>query len=408
MTRPLALVHASTARSASARPRLFAAASLLAALAAVGGGLGGCESDGPRTMTLDERAASVPMQADEFSTLGYRVEWRGFPTMLPGGTVESVQVLGDALCVTDTEGVFTVLEARSGAQRWSDQAAGPLTRFFAPVRQGGSEGSRGAAIILPSETEVFIYDADTGTLRTKHRLPEVASTRTALVGDALAYGASNGHLVGLLASTGFQVWGSGLTGAVDVDPVVFAQGPETIFASQAGDIVVLDALTGRGLGRSKMFAGPGAPIATSDTLAFIASLDHSLYAVTRSGGQILWRHRTNAPLRQAPAFIDGRLYVDLGESGGFSAFDPTTGKILWQNDTVDGVAVALRNNRLVVFAGATDAAGAAKAVTLDPKNGRTIDTVELRSISMLVAESPKDSPVYAVSPQGVITRLSPR
>src|SRR5438874_1588124 len=83
----------------------------LAVLVAALVGLGGCHG-GPRT--AQERAAAVPAHADEFATLGYRVEWRGFPTMMPRAKVVGFDLLGDAVGVLDTSGVFTALEARGG------------------------------------------------------------------------------------------------------------------------------------------------------------------------------------------------------------------------------------------------------------------------------------------------------
>ena len=368
-------------------------------------GIAGCESGGTgesaahggetgKPMSVEERASAVPMQADEFGKLGYRVEWRAFPTLLPGGQIESVDILGDVLGSMDTEGVFSVIEVKSGAQRWSDQVGGPLTRFFGAVRDNQH-------IIVTSESEVFYYDPQTGALKNKQRLSKVASTRPVQIGEVLAYGTSSGHVVGLLTRNGFPVWGSGVTGAVDVDPVGFPKGPEVAFASQGGDVLVLDGATGRGLGRARMFAGPGAALAASDTLAYVASLDHSLYAFTRNSCQQVWRHRTDNPLRKAPVHIEGVVYCDLGESGGMTALNASTGKVLWSNQAVSGEVIAWRRNKVLAFDGS-------KVYALDPAKGTIIDTVAVSNIGFFKAEAMKDGTLYAVSPMGVVTKLSPK
>lgn len=354
----------------------------------------GTEPLSRKAMTVDERAAAVPMQNDEFSKLGYRVDWRAFPTLLPGGEVERLSLLGDAIGVMDSEGVFSVHEVKSGAQRWSDQVAGSLTRFFGAVRSGDQ-------IIVPSESEVFYYDASTGTLKNKHRMEKVASTTPARVGDMLVYGTANGQVVGLLTLNGFGVWGSSVAGAVDVDPVQFSSGPEVAFASQGGDVLILDGGSGRAVGRSRMFSGPGAPIGKSESLVFVASLDHSLYAFSRTNGAEVWRHRTDAPLRKAPVHVDGVVYCDLGESGGLTALNASTGKVKWSNKDVSGEVISVRNNRVIAFDGE-------KAQSLDPAKGKVLETVNLSNIGWFVSEGSKDAVVYAVSPVGVITRLSPK
>lgn len=383
-------------------------AMLVVQTAVLGGllSLGGCRSTGGESgsgqnggastpaMTIDQRAEAVPMAADEYGKLGYRVEWRGFPTLLPGGRVESLDLLGDTIGAMDTEGVFTVLEAKSGQQRWSDQVAGPLTRFFGATRSGEQ-------IIVASEAEFYYYDANTGTLKNKHRLAKVASTAPALVGDMAAYGTADSQVSGLLMLNGFNVWGSGVAGPVEFDPVKFSSGPEVAFASQGGDVLIIDGGTGRAFGRSHMFSGPGAALGNSESLVFVASTDHSLYAFSRTNGAQIWRHRTDAPLRKAPVHIEGVVYCDLGESGGMTALNASSGKVMWNNKDVSGEAVALRKNRVIVFNGA-------KAFALDPAKGKVLETVELTSVGFFRAENRKDGVLYAVSPLGVITKLSPK
>lgn len=385
----------------SVRARAFGLPTVLAVAGLVA--LAGCETshqgsgtggESGKPMSVEQRATAVPMQADEFGKLGYRVEWRAFPTMLPGGRLESVDILGDALGAMDSEGVFSVIESTSGQQRWSDQVAGSLTRFFGSVRDDKH-------IVVLSESEAYYYDSQTGALKNKQRLSKVASTRPVRAGEILAYGTANGNVVGLNTLNGFAVWGSGVTGAVDVDPVGFPNGTDVAFASQGGDVLVLDGITGRGLGRARMFAGPGAAIASNDTLVFVASLDHSLYAFTRNSCQQVWRHRTGNPLRHPPVHVDGVVYCDLGDSGGLSALNASTGKVIWNNQDVGGQVVAIRRNKVLAYDGA-------KMYTLDPAKGTVIDTVPLTNIEFFRSSKIKDDTLYAVSPLGVVTKLSPK
>lgn len=355
-------------------------------------GSGSTSATGNAPMSVEARASSVPMQADAFGTLGYRVQWRAFPTMMPGGQVESVQMLGDALGVMESTGVFTVLEASSGQQRWSDQPAGPLTRFFGALQDDKH-------ILVVGESELYVYDSATGAIKTKHKTDRVNNTHPVKVGSMIAFGTATGHVSGMSATNGFTMWGTGVNGSVVVDPVLFPGGTDAVFVSQTGEVAVLDVLTGRSSGRARMFEGAGAAVCTAPTMAFVASLDHSLYAYSRSSCQQVWRHRTNAPLRQKPTCIDGVVYCDLGESGGMTALNASTGKVLWNNQDVAGSVVSMRKGKLLVF----DAASK-RAALLDPAKGKVHESVTLTNIGMFVQGD--GDVLYAVSPVGVVTKLA--
>ena len=288
------------------RARLFSpvAGAVLLSLVSVAGG---CETDGqPAAATSPEaRAASVPVHTSEYATLGYRIEWRGFPTMFAGERVRFAEVLGDLVMVQDTAGVVSAIEVRSGERRWSDQPAQRLTKYTGMTRDGNR-------VIVASESEVFFYDSETGNLLDKQRLERVVNTRPMKIGEVLVFGCSDGQVLGHLTVNGFRLWGSGLDGAINADPVRFGDTDAVALVSSRGEILVTDGRTGNGMGRARIFGGPGAPMAASDSSLFIASVDHSLYAFSRDRALLLWRHRTEEPLRRAPAFYEGRVYCDLG------------------------------------------------------------------------------------------------
>jgi outer membrane protein assembly factor BamB len=380
-----------------ARPRVRPLVTLAAAAAlALAAGAGGCASSSGerdrRTVTADERARAVPTFADEFQKLGYRLEWRGFPTMMPGGTVRQFDVLGDAVVVMESDGVVSVLEPRSGQSRWSDQVAGKLTKFVGNVRDGDR-------LIVSSESDVYVYDVASGALRTRQRLSQVVNTRPVKVGETLVYGCVNGQVLGHTLIAGARLWGSGLTGAVETDPIPAGAG-RVALVSTSGDVALLDGATGVSQGRARIFAGSTTELAASDTLLFVASMDQSLYAFGLNGLPQVWRHRTDAPLTQAPVFHQGKLYCDLGAEG-FACMDASTGKITWANKQVHGRAVAIRNKRVLVWDGR-------EAILLDPAKGAVVDRAALPGIAMLKADSFADGAVYAVAGAGVVAKYLPR
>lgn len=366
-------------------------------------GLTGCattESTSSATgkgMSPDERAAAVPPQNEEFAKLGYRLEWRAFPTMLPGEQIRRVELFGDVLAVQESAGVVSVIETRSGQVRWSDQAAGRLTKFLG-INRDAKTGDR---LILSSESEAFFYDISTGTLKARQKLALVATTKPVQVGDILVYGSGNGQILGHLMLNGFRQWGAGITGAIETPLLPIGTG-RVAAVSSTGDIAVLDGVTGISQGRARIFAGPrdGVSMAGSETTMFVASADHSLYAFNAETAASLWRVRTDAPLNFSPTYHDNRVYCDMGKDG-LSCLEANNGKVVWKNPDVHGTVVGIRNKRLLVWDGS-------KAVTLDMAKGSVVDSVELKNVSMLRVDNFVDGNLYAVSPAGIVAKLSPR
>lgn len=343
----------------------------------------------------DRRAAQVPTFDDEFAKLGYRRQWRGFPTLLPGGTIREFEILGDAVAAQDTKSLVTVLEASSGAQRWSDEAGGELTKFVGMVRLGNR-------LVVSTESQVLSYDAVTGNILDKQRIDRVVNTRPAVVGEILAYGTNNGEVIGHLARSGYRLWGATLSGSITRNPVPVGDDGTLGIVSDGGEVLFIQGTSGLGIGRNRMFGGSTAELAASDDALFVASTDQSLYAFNKLGGSQNWRIRTESPLRFAPTYHDGRVFCDLGPGRGLSAIDAQSGRVLWNNDKATGSVVALRNKRLVTFD------GAGNATTLDATNGRTVESVNLGPITQLKPDKFVDGNLYALAPIGVIVKLLPR
>jgi outer membrane protein assembly factor BamB len=371
-----------------------------AAVVALVIGAGGCSTDSHAgAMSPEARAKATPVELDAYSKLGYRLEWRGFPTMLPGEHITRLELLDDAVVAQESAGVLTVLEARTGSIRWSDQPAGRLTKFVGVLRHNGQ-------LLVSSESEVYFYDLATGTLKDKQHLAQVVNTKPVLAGDMLVYGCTNGQILGHLLLNGFRAWGTGLTGSVEVPPVITSNGNVAV-CSTRGDLVIVDPQNGMSQGRAKIFSGPGAPIGVSDAALYIASEDHSLYAFTSEDAKPMWRKRTDAALRRKPVFWAGKVYCDMGEGevagggNGLTCYDAVSGKLVWSNPKVRGEAVAVRNKRLVVWDGTT-------ASTLQIDDGQTVESAKLDGVTMLKADKFDNGNLYAVTPTGLIAKLAPK
>lgn len=362
---------------------------LRAALCAVPLLLACCAGDG--STTTAERAAAFGINQDSYATLGYRQQWTGFAVMSPGAHLQSFDILGDALVAMDSQNLLSVMRAASGASNWSDEVAPPLTKFVGSIRDGNR-------LLVSSESEVYIYDIETSTLVGKEHLTKVVNTRPLLVGEILVYGTASGEVFGQLKQRGFRAWGNLINGPVEANPALV--GTTVAFVSQRGDVMMVDATTGSTVGRAAIFAGPGADLAASDSMVFVASLDRSLYAFDALGGAQRWRERTDTPLMHPPVFHEGKVYCAV-DGAGMICFDAATGKKNWTAKGVSGYIAGVRHGRLLAWDGHD-------AITLDPASGDVIDRVPLKNVAFLKTDKFVDGNLFAVSAAGVVAKFSPR
>ncbi|MBC7835767.1 MAG: PQQ-binding-like beta-propeller repeat protein [Phycisphaerales bacterium] len=363
------------------------------------------------TVPPEEREAAARIDHDAYATLGYRVQWRGFPTMTSGAVLRRLDVLGDLVVAQDSASVVSAIETTTGRSRWSDQLGNPLTKFVGSVRDGNR-------VICSSETDAFYLDADTGNLVAKHGLEMVVSTRPILAANILIYGTASGELLGLMKGTGYRVWGNSVQGGIDESPVAMltAEGAENAGAadvagvvSQSGEVLLFNTTSGSGRGRAKIAGGVTVPAAASDGLLFVASLDQSIYAFDASSANQVWRYRTDAPLHERPVYHEGRLYCHVA-SRGLVCFEAPTGKIIWSTKDVSGYVVGMRNGRLIVWDGPGNGGrnGGGTAWSLDPANGQIIEQHQLAGVSFMSVDAFVDGNLYTGTPSGVVTKFVAR
>jgi len=369
---------------------------VVGALVGAAGLLGqACSSDGPLYVTPIQRAEAFKFDRDAYTRLGYRQEWTGFPTLTRGAHVTSMDILGDVVVVQESSNLLSVLEAGNGATRWFEQVANPLTRFVGNTR----DGSR---ILSCSESEAFFFDVDTGTLVDKHSLDKLVNTRPVLVGDTMVFGTAAGEIYAQNKTVGFRVWGNSISGNIRTNPAVL--GSLLAFVSDAGEVIMIDGSTGAGQMRTQIYTGCDVEPVASDSLVFIASLDHSLYAFSPSQPQPVWRQRTDAPLRQKPTYHDGRVYCSL-EGTGLVAFDARGEnghpRKLWTAAGVGGTVIGVRGGRLLAWDGEN-------AVLLNPDDGSVVESVKLDNVAQLKSDTFVDGNLYAVSNDGVVLKMLPR
>lgn len=347
-------------------------------------GLTGCAG----TPRRDVYATGDPQN---YASLGYRLAWSGFPLMERGAEVRFFEPMGDVVGVQTSQGAISIIEGRTGGTRWATPLGGPTTRFLGLTRAGDR-------VIAISDTDLYAFDIVTGGQTARQNLSVVANTAPRAEGDLVYYGSSTGQAVGHDLVTGFKAWGYMLRGSISARPALTSDA--VFFVSQGGDAIALNPLTGSSLGRDRIFGGVESDPVAGEGAFFLASLDQAVYGFAASDGRMLWRRLAERPIRSQLSLINGVVYISIpGE--GMVAIDATTGRDLWTSPEVSGRIVGMRSGRLIGWTGA-------EALRIDPRTGAVESRTPLPRLHDLVMAPPVDGDLYAVAPQGVVTKYTPR
>lgn len=345
---------------------------------------------GDKSAATPDPAALVP--ADPWARLGYRVSWVGYTATPRGHTVSTINVLGPLVSVTDSSGTVSGLSTGGGDLQWATQVGTPASQFVVSLTDGAG------TILVVDGLRLSFLEARTGFLQRTQRMDRTASNVPVSVADALVYGTPDGFVTAHRVTNGIPAW-TYLVGG-PVSRAVVPLGPGVVGAvSDSGNVLIVDA-QGRSLGRQKLFGGPGAELASSDDLLFVASRDQSLYAIERAGAGIRWRLQTEHPLTWAPTFHDGVVYCAT-RAAGLLALDARTGQRRWAAEGISGSVIGRRGQRLIVWNGLD-------CWLLDIDRGDVIEHVTLPGLSHLLTDAFDSGNLYAVEPSGRISRYQPR
>ncbi|HZW11341.1 MAG TPA: PQQ-binding-like beta-propeller repeat protein [Phycisphaerales bacterium] len=339
---------------------------------------------------LTERQQAFQIDHDAYASLGYQIDWRGFPVVARGRRISFLDVYPDIVVAQESGATVSILEANTGALRNSSQVASPLTRFVGNFRDENR-------LIVSSDTEAYVIDIETGSVVERQEFSRVVSTRPVFFANQKIYGTAIGHVYSHYMNPPVDAWAYDLGSPIDADPVLV--GSTVVAVSRRGDIAMLDGASGTLMARTSIYGGCEADPVAGDGVVFFASLDQSIYAIDLGGRQV-WRVRTEQPLRVTPTHHAGVLYVPSADQG-LRALDAGTGAQLWNQEQVQGRVVAVRNGRLVTWDGTT-------AATIDPANGDVIASTGLTDVAMLTPDQFVDGNLYAASNGGIVAKFQPR
>ncbi len=126
--------------------------------------------------------------------------------------------------------------------------------------------------------------------------------------------------------TAIQVWKESI-GGVEFPMLVAINGGVVTMASSDGNVVALEAASGRSLWRANVGAKLSAGVGSDGTVAAVVTRGGDLVAL--ESGQIKWKKALGVRVATAPLVAGGRVFV-LGVDRAVQAFDAADGAKIWQ------------------------------------------------------------------------------
>lgn len=362
--------------------------------------LAGCSSEpsisaGP-SQTPEERSKAFPVNYDEYAKIGYRLDWKGYPSITGSLPVQFMEPYSDIVVTLAKGSTVTILDAGTGSRRCSDQLATPLTGFVGIARDSRS-------VQCCSDADVYVIDPQTCNMVGRQPIGKLARSQPLGFENLLIVGTGDGELLAHIksdAAAGVKAWGFAIDGAIERKPVLIGNVVGTV--SQTGQVLFVDGASGALVGRNFIYAGLATDPVADDSLMYVASLDQSIYAFAPVGGTLLWRVRTASPLQVQPTVHAGHLYCTVPGQG-LTAYDCATGQVLWKCKGFSGTIVGTNKKRLVGFDKSTS-----EAALIDAARGDVIERAKVPGVTMMKPDKFEDGNLYVVSESGVVAKFQER
>lgn len=294
-------------------------------------------SDGARLYALDALGSVTAV------TTGGGTVWRRslVPALEQAGEASGggLAVVGGTLYASTGFGELHALDAATGAPRWVQRLAAPVTT---------PKVVDGVIYVVSRDGRGWALDAATGRIRWETAAADggpVSATAPApaVAGRIVVMPFGSGEIQAALRQSGVPVWNTAITGAregvayagvtdITGDPVV--AGGAIYAGTTSGRIVALDAASGTRIWTAQ--EGAISPLAVAGGSVFAVSDRAQLLRLDAGTGQVLWRRdlpfyrvariarREGIHAHHGPLLAGGRLWV-ASSDGVLRGFDPATG-----------------------------------------------------------------------------------
>lgn len=296
--------------------------------------VGGCHTPPPAGL-------NVVVKPIDAQRLGFNYTWSRDLALAEGKRIGHVTLLDDLVIVVEQPGnLMTALSAKDGSIKWMRPWMRPYDRLFHPIRVRDR-------LLINSETELFQIDADSGEVLDIQKLTSPVRHAPVLVGDLAVFGGFDGRLFAHDLTDGFFAWAHRFANPITARPVYTGQ---SIFAADTGGHYALLATSGKILQRGRTFDRVSASPAVTELGIFVASEDHTLYALNRLTLQDRWKYRAPRALTHSPIQLGNVVYLRI-PGVGTVALDAVEGRQLWRVENLDAIAIHTRDDSVLMSTG---------------------------------------------------------
>ena len=274
------------------------------------------------------------------------LKWR---FMTDGDVISSPTVAGQTVYVGSGDGYLYALDRATGARRWAFDARNAIPST--PAVGGGAVyvGTRdGQFIAVNATTGKQRWRFTTGALMPwpwGHESGDVYTSSPTFVDGTVFFGAGDGRVYAVDASTGKERWRATTGGRVRSSPAV--DGSRVYVGSADGRVYAFDRRTGALAWKfdtegvkleSKNFGYDRRTVQSSPAVVngtvFVGARDGWLYAIDAATGAERWRfdHKISW-VNTSPAVVDGVVYAGSSDGQFVQAVDAASGKELWRTTT---------------------------------------------------------------------------
>ena len=174
--------------------------------------LSGCNSlpsaSAPPPTSPRAARASISIPDETFSRLGYQRTWTGFAEVGRNTGIRFLETYDDLIIIQDNASTVTALDAQTGASRWRNMIARPMSKFVGIVRFQGR-------VAVCSETEVFLLDPTTGQTLERQPYAKVVGAAPLQIDSRLVFGTGLGRVFAHSLGSGLTLWENSVQGAIE-------------------------------------------------------------------------------------------------------------------------------------------------------------------------------------------------
>ena len=310
------------------------------------------------------------------------------------------QCLVDAFLVDDqlyfptNDGYVFAVEAATGANRWLRQ----ITTEAYRIRRPAQAGER-VIFATPSTVTQVNKITGEGLAQMTPRFP--CGTGVVSDGSRMFLGGLDHRLYAFDVTDPVQSWRVLTNGPISSTPAIY--GRDVLFASDDGTIYSAAAYNKVLHWVARTYGPIDSDLAVNDFGVYVPCVDQSLYLFDLRFGELQWRVRFTAPLREPPVLAGGTAY-QYSLNDGLVAIDAVgigvderikwklpTGRMLLTTDNTRAYVLSLQDSILVA----------------DLNTGEVTHTIPTPGLNLGVP-GPGVSTIYMASPDGRVFCARPR